>query len=175
VTKHWRKCSSVSLTHPTSSLPYLARGRRRPLPPAAAVNASIQEQNTISGMRMQLSPEPNTISGRKVTTMGALVQTKAAISASFKTIEPSQLRMLPAGTIPCREPRSFPQARTPPTMPTTMRDEMLELYAFIFCQGGFRQLGMTFQQFLLAAAAIKPADLSATREYCSLMPERGSL
>jgi hypothetical protein len=36
---------------------------------------------------------------------------------------------------------------------------MLELYAFIFCQGGFRQLEMTFEQFLLVAAAIKPADL----------------
>jgi hypothetical protein len=40
---------------------------------------------------------------------------------------------------------------------------MLELYAFIFCQRGFHQLGMTFEQFLLVAAAIKPADLPATR------------
>jgi hypothetical protein len=40
-----------------------------------------------------------------------------------------------------------------------IRDEMLELYAFIFRQGGFRQLGMTFEQFLLVAAAIKPGDL----------------
>jgi hypothetical protein len=41
---------------------------------------------------------------------------------------------------------------------------MLELYAFTFCQGGFRQAGMTFEQFLMVAAAIKPADLPATRE-----------
>jgi hypothetical protein len=41
---------------------------------------------------------------------------------------------------------------------------MLEYYAFIFCQGGFRLLDMTFEQFLLVAAAIKPADLPATRE-----------
>jgi hypothetical protein len=41
---------------------------------------------------------------------------------------------------------------------------MLELYAFTFCQGGFRQVGMTFEQFLMVAAAIKPADLPATRE-----------
>jgi hypothetical protein len=40
-----------------------------------------------------------------------------------------------------------------------IRDEMLELYAFIFRQGGFHQLGMTFEQFLLVAAAIKPSDL----------------
>ena len=53
----------------------------------------------------------------------------------------------------------------------TIRDEMLELYAFIFCQGGFRQLGMTFEQFLLVAAAIKPADLPAIRKDCPLMAE----
>ena len=46
----------------------------------------------------------------------------------------------------------------------TIPDEMLELYAFIFCQSGFRQLGMTFEQFLLVAATLKPADLPATRE-----------
>jgi hypothetical protein len=97
--------------------------------------------------------------------MGALVQTKAAISASFKTIGPSsRLRILRASRVLAREPRAFPQACTRPTLPTTIRDEMLELYAFIFCQGGFRQLEMTFEQFLLVAAAIKPADLPATRE-----------
>jgi hypothetical protein len=41
---------------------------------------------------------------------------------------------------------------------------MLEVYAFTFCQGGFRQLEMTFEQFLLVAAAIKPADPPRTRE-----------
>jgi len=46
---------------------------------------------------------------------------------------------------------------------------MQELYAFIFCQRGFRQRGMTFEQFLLVAAAIKPPDLPATREDCSLL------
>jgi hypothetical protein len=46
----------------------------------------------------------------------------------------------------------------------TIRDEMLEFYAFVFCQGGFRQAGMTFEQFLLVAAAIKPNDLPAARE-----------
>jgi hypothetical protein len=54
----------------------------------------------------------------------------------------------------------------------TIRDEMLELYALIFCPGGFRHLGMTFEQFLLVAAAIKPPDLPATREDCSLLAER---
>jgi hypothetical protein len=49
-------------------------------------------------------------------------------------------------------------------MPAAIRDEILELYAFACCRGGFRQLEMTFEQFLLGAAALKPADLPATRE-----------
>jgi hypothetical protein len=66
--------------------------------------------------------------------------------------------------VPVREQRAFPDAPTRPTLPAAIRDEMLELYAFIFCQGGFRQLEMTFEQFLLVATTIKPADLPATRE-----------
>jgi hypothetical protein len=49
-------------------------------------------------------------------------------------------------------------------VPATIRDEMIEHYAFTFCQGGFRQAGITFEQFLLVAAVLKPADLPATRE-----------
>ena len=108
---------------------------------------------------------------RKVNTLGALLQTKDAISASFKMIGASRLRLLPAGRTLAREPRAFPEASTRPTLPATIRDELLELYAFIFCQRGFRQLGMTFEQFLLVAAAIKPADLPAIREDCSLKAE----
>jgi hypothetical protein len=47
-------------------------------------------------------------------------------------------------------------------MPLAIRDEVLDLYAFLFCQGGFRTLGMTFEQFLLVLATFKPADLTAT-------------
>jgi hypothetical protein len=43
-----------------------------------------------------------------------------------------------------------------------MNDDVLDLYAFLFCQGGFRQLGMTFEQFLLVIATFKPGDLTAT-------------
>ena len=68
------------------------------------------------------------------------------------------------------EPRAFPAGSTRPTLPSAIRDEMLELYAFIFCQGGFRQLDMTFEQFLLVAAALKPADLPANREEASTFP-----
>ena len=58
--------------------------------------------------------------------------------------------------------RDFPIASTVPSMPVAIRDEVLDLYAFLFCQGGFRQLGMTFEQFLLVLATFKPGDLNAT-------------
>jgi hypothetical protein len=59
-------------------------------------------------------------------------------------------------------PREFPVASTVPILPVTIRDEILDLYAFVFCQGGFRQLGMTFEQFLLVVATVKPHDLQGT-------------
>ena len=58
--------------------------------------------------------------------------------------------------------REFPIASTVPIMPAAIRDEVLDLYAFLFCQGGFRHLGMTFEQFLLVVATFKPGDLTAT-------------
>jgi hypothetical protein len=97
--------------------------------------------------------------------MGALVPTKASRFAPLEAIvPPSRPRLMPARTLSAPEPRAFPEAETLPTLPITIRDEMIELYAFTFCQGGFRQAGMTFEQFLMVAAAIKPADLPATRE-----------
>ena len=58
------------------------------------------------------------------------------------------------------EPRDFPIASSLPTLPTTMRDEVLDLYAFLFCQRGFHRLGLTFEQFLLVIAAVVPGELS---------------
>jgi hypothetical protein len=97
--------------------------------------------------------------------MRALVQIKPSPVASFEEIiSPSRLRLLPVPSVLVHEPCAFPEAATRPALPPTIRDEMLEHYAFTFCQGGFRQAGMTFEQFLLVAAALKPADLPATRE-----------
>jgi hypothetical protein len=97
--------------------------------------------------------------------MGALVQTKGSRFASIKPIDPPpRHRLVTARAVPAREPRAYPEASTSPVLPMTIRDEMVEFYAFVFCQGGFRKAEMTFEQFLLVAAAIKPADLPATRE-----------
>jgi len=43
-----------------------------------------------------------------------------------------------------------------------MSEQLLEFYAFLFCQGGFRQTGMTFEQFLLVATRVAPVDRHTT-------------
>lgn len=57
--------------------------------------------------------------------------------------------------------RAFPISSGTPSLPSRIRDEILEYYAFVFCQGGFGQLGMTFEQFLLVVAEVGPNRLQA--------------
>jgi hypothetical protein len=40
-----------------------------------------------------------------------------------------------------------------------MPDEMLDYYAWIFCQGGYVNLRMTFEQFLMVVATLWPSRL----------------
>jgi hypothetical protein len=54
----------------------------------------------------------------------------------------------------------FPTSSSTPNLPLAIPDEVLDFYAFLFCQRGFRQLGMTFEQFLLVIAAIVPGEMS---------------
>jgi hypothetical protein len=107
--------------------------------------------------------------------VSALVQTKAfvplkATEAPFRPIgakSKSLIRLV--GAVLAHEQHEFPEAFTSRAAPLTVRDEMLEFYAFVFCERGFRQLGMTFEQFLLVAPAFKAADLLATaEEACTL-------
>jgi len=63
---------------------------------------------------------------------------------------------------PDGSPAAYPATSTRFNPSLMMRDEILDLYAFIFCQRGYRQLGLTFEQFLLVAAAFKPGDLHAS-------------
>jgi hypothetical protein len=63
---------------------------------------------------------------------------------------------------PEANPAAYPATSTPLNLSLMMRDEILELYAFIFCQRGYRELGLTFEQFLIVAAAFKPSDLHAS-------------
>ncbi|HLI78866.1 MAG TPA: hypothetical protein VKV03_02720 [Candidatus Binataceae bacterium] len=55
--------------------------------------------------------------------------------------------------------RPFPSVSTTPRLPAMIPDEILEYFGWVFCQGGFLNLHMTFEQFLSVVAAVSPAAL----------------
>src|ERR1700746_142046 len=57
------------------------------------------------------------------------------------------------------EPRRFPLVTTLPRLPVMIPDEILDYYGWVFCQGGFLNLQMTFEQFLTVVAAVSPTGL----------------
>jgi hypothetical protein len=60
---------------------------------------------------------------------------------------------------PSTAPRQFPVVTTPPRLPVMIPDEILDYYGWVFCQGGFVNLHMTFEQFLTVIAAVSPSGL----------------
>jgi hypothetical protein len=60
---------------------------------------------------------------------------------------------------PSSGPRQFPVVTTPPRLPVMIPDEILDYYGWVFCQGGFVNLHMTFEQFLTVIAAVSPSGL----------------
>ena len=62
--------------------------------------------------------------------------------------------------------REFPESSTAPALPTLIADDVLEYYGYIFCRGGFRELKMTFEQFLLVVDLIRSSGLQiANKQY----------
>ncbi len=57
-------------------------------------------------------------------------------------------------------PRRFPVVTTLPHVPAMIPDEILDYYGWVFCQGGFRNSQMTFEQFLAVVATVNPSGLS---------------
>lgn len=55
--------------------------------------------------------------------------------------------------------RPFPTVSTMPRLPLMIPDEILDYYGWVFCQGGFLNLQMTFEQFLAVVAAVSPSAL----------------
>src|ERR1700752_5431619 len=56
-------------------------------------------------------------------------------------------------------PRRFPIVSSLPRMPLMIPDELLDYYGWVFFQGGFLNLQMTFEQFLTVVAAVSPTGL----------------
>ena len=67
------------------------------------------------------------------------------------------------------DPRRFPTVSTLPRLPLVIPDEILDYYGWVFCQGGFLNLHMTFEQFLAVVAAVSPSGL------CPEYDESGAL
>jgi hypothetical protein len=67
---------------------------------------------------------------------------------------PSELQVLQPSPL-----RAFPSVSTMPRVPAMIPDEILEYYGWLFCQGGFLNLQMTFEQFLAVVAAVNPTAL----------------
>src|SRR5271163_4048714 len=57
-------------------------------------------------------------------------------------------------------PRRFPIVSSLPRLPLMIPDEILDYYGWVFCQGGFLNLQMTFEQFLSVVAAVSPTGLA---------------
>jgi hypothetical protein len=55
--------------------------------------------------------------------------------------------------------RPFPSVTTTPRLPAMIPDEILDYFGWVFCQGGFLNLHMTFEQFLSVVAAVSPGAL----------------
>jgi len=51
-------------------------------------------------------------------------------------------------------PRLFSTVETRPEAPPVMSEEILDYYGWVFCQGGFANLDVTFGQFLAVAAKL---------------------
>ena len=58
-------------------------------------------------------------------------------------------------------PKPFPVVRTRPELPLAMPDALLDYYGWVFCQEGFTNLGMTFEQFLAVVTTFSASGLSA--------------
>ncbi len=69
-------------------------------------------------------------------------------------------------------PRRFPIVSSLPRLPLMIPDEILDYYGWVFCQGGFLNLQMTFEQFLTVVAAVSPTGLCP--EYDESRPVQNS-
>ena len=63
------------------------------------------------------------------------------------------------GLLRLESPRRFPIVSSLPRLPLMIPDEILDYYGWVFCQGGFLNLQMTFEQFLSVVAAVSPTGL----------------
>jgi hypothetical protein len=87
----------------------------------------------------------------------------AELTETFRVEEPATLRSPPrVRAASYFNARAFPLSSNVPELPSRIPDQIIDFYAFVFCQSGFRNLGMTFEQFLAVISVIKFPGLRLT-------------
>lgn len=80
----------------------------------------------------------------------------------------AELEALQAGSS-----RPFRSVSTMPRLVLTIPDEILDYFGWVFCQGGFGNLHMTFEQFLSVVSSVNPR-LSAPTTTPQKLGHRGT-
>ena len=84
-------------------------------------------------------------------------------TGTFRVEERTTLRIAPRlHAASSFDARAFPLSANVPELPLRIPDQIIDFYAFVFCQGGFRNLGLTFEQFLAVISVIKFSELRPT-------------
>src|SRR5271155_1825920 len=84
----------------------------------------------------------------------------AEMTGTFRVEERTTLRIPPRlRAASSFNARAFPLSSNVPELPSRIPDQIIDFYAFVFCQSGFRNLGMTFVQFLAVISVIKFQEL----------------
>jgi len=87
----------------------------------------------------------------------------AELTGTFPVEERTTLRIAPRlHSASSFDARAFPLSSNAPELPSRIPDQIIDFYAFVFCQKGFRNLGMTFEQFLAVISVIKFPELRPT-------------
>lgn len=84
----------------------------------------------------------------------------AELTETFRVEERTTLRIPPRlHDASSFNARAFPLSSNVPELPSRIPDQIIDFYAFVFCQSGFRNLGLTFEQFLAVISVIKFQEL----------------
>lgn len=84
-------------------------------------------------------------------------------TGTLRVEEPQKVRIAPLlQAASSFNARAFPLSSNVPELPSRMPDRIIDFYAFVFCQSGFRNLGLTFEQFLAVISVIKFSELRLT-------------
>ena len=112
---------------------------------------------------MYRDPDETFLSAKHQSRMSQAV-TIAALTGEFRREEAARRHNDYANPLAVHrsDTRAFPFSSSIPELPLKIPDQIIDFYAFVFCQGGFRNLGLTFEQFLAVISVVKSTELWPT-------------